>query len=128
MGTKTKVLVVDDQRDNVESMEALLRAYGYDTEGCLISPDAYERVREYDPDVVLLDIRMPGKNGWDVARQIRENIPGKRPVLIALTGEYTKGAERTLQSGLLQDFDYFLVKPADTKVLVGILEKSAHPG
>ena len=79
-------------------------------------------MREFDPDVVLLDIGLPGRNGWDVARQIREQIPGKRPMLICITGQYTKGADKILAE--MAGFDYYLVKPTDPKVLFALLDKA----
>ena len=123
-----RVLVVDDNRDIVLTMMALLRIEGHDTKACYNGSEVLNFVRDYDPDVVLLDIGLPGQSGWEVARQIRAKMPNKRPMLIGITGEYTKGADRILAE--MSGFDYYLVKPADPKVLSMILEKaaSAHPG
>ena len=119
-----RVLVVDDNRDIVLTMMALLRMEGHDSKACYNGSDVYRAVQEYDPDVVLLDIGLPGQSGWDVAQQIRTGIPGRRPVLIAITGEYTKAADRILAE--MSGFDYYLVKPADPNVLLAVLEKVRH--
>ena len=123
-----RVLVVDDNRDIVLTMMALLRLEGHDTKACYSGSEVLNYVSEYDPDVVLLDIGLPGENGWEVARQIRARTRNKRPMLIAITGEYTKAADRILAE--MSGFDYYLVKPADPKVLSMILEKAAseYPG
>ena len=120
------MLVVDDNHDMVLSLRALLRLEGHDTKGCYNGSEVLNCVQEYDPDVVLLDIALPGENGWEAARRIRAKIPGKRPMLIGITGEYTKGADRVLAE--MSGFDYYLVKPADPKVLFALLEKAGHPG
>ena len=118
---------MDDNRDIVSTMMALLNVAGYDSKGCYNGSEALTCVQEYDPDVVLLDIGLPGQSGWDVAQQIRRHKPGKRPMLIAITGEYTKAADKILAE--MSGFDYYLVKPADPKVLMTLLEKAdEHPG
>src|SRR5438132_8468026 len=101
-----RVLVVDDNRDIVLTTMALLRLEGHESKPCYDGSEVYDCVREFDPDVVLLDIGLPGRNGWDVARQIREQIPGKRPMLICITGQYTKGADKILAE--MAGFDYYL--------------------
>ena len=117
-----RVLVVDDSHDTVLTTMALLRDEGYDTNGCYSGTEVMPAVREYDPDVVLLDLALPGESGWELARQIRSQIYGKRPMLIAITGEYTKTADKILSE--MNGFDYYLVKPADPKVLFALLDKA----
>ena len=82
---------MDDNQDMVATTEALLHVHGHQTKGCYNGNDALDCVRSFDPDVVLLDIRLPGKSGWDVAQEIRKAYPGKRPMLIAVTGELSRG-------------------------------------
>lgn len=117
-----RVVVVDDQPDNVDTMLALLQAHGFDAKGCYDSLKALDCVLEHDPDAVILDLRMPGKTGIEVARDIRERIPGKRPTLIALSAEYTRTSGGVLSG--MAGFDHFFVKPADINALVAILEKT----
>ena len=114
-----RILVVDDNRDLVDSTIALLRVLGYDCHPCHSGTDAFECVRTLDPDVVILDIGLPGKSGWDVAREIRAAIPGKRPLLIGISGEFAKAADKQLAQ--TNGFDHFFAKPADPRVLVALL-------
>src|SRR5262249_47819276 len=80
------VLVVDDHHDSVESLALLLRLWGYQTVEAHDGPAALALVVARQPDVILLDIGMPGLDGYEVARRLRE-LPGTRDALIwALTG------------------------------------------
>jgi two-component system, chemotaxis family, CheB/CheR fusion protein len=119
-----RVVVVDDNRDIVLTTMALLRLEGHETKGCYSGADVLECVRAFDADAVVLDIGLPGMTGWDVARQLRVAMPGGRPLIIGITGEYTKGADRVLAE--MSGFDYYLVKPADPKVLSALVEKARH--
>lgn len=117
-----RVLVVDDNPDIVQTMSALLKLEGHDAQGCYSGADVWQCVCEYDPDAVLLDIGLPGKNGWEVAGEIRSRVPGRRPLIIAITGEYTKQTDQALAHR--RGFDHYLVKPADPKVLMALLAKA----
>ena len=76
-------------------------------------------VRDFDPDVIIMDIGMPGKDGWDAAQKLRQHNPGKRPMLIAITGQYPKDGDRIL--GELSGYDHYLIKPFDIKVLLQLV-------
>jgi len=119
-----RVLVVDDNDDIVLTMVELLTAIGHESMGCYNGEEAVECVREYDPDVVIMDIGMPVKSGWQAAQEIRAEH-GRRPVLIAVSGEYTKGSDKVLSK--IKGFDYHLTKPVDPKALVALMEKAAVP-
>lgn len=116
-----RILVVDDNRDIVLTAGMLLRAQGHHTNECYDGSEVMRCVEEYDPDVVLLDIGLPGKSGWDVAKEIRQRIPGKRPLLVGMSGGETRPADRLLATA--SGFDYFLIKPVDPKVLLALLSK-----
>lgn len=104
-----RVLVVNDYADNVESMAMLLRLYGHEVETALGGPAALRAARANPPEVVLLDISMPGMNGYEVARQLRSMFQD-RVVLIALTAHgFEEDRRRCVEAG----FDRHLVKPAD---------------
>src|SRR5580704_17702076 len=103
------VLVVNDYADNVESMAMLLRLYGHEVQTALGGPAALRAARANPPEVVLLDISMPGMDGYEVARQLRSMFQG-RVVLIALTAHgFEEDKKRCVDAG----FDRHLVKPAD---------------
>jgi CheY-like chemotaxis protein len=79
---------------------------------------ALAAIRSYQPAVVLLDLGMPGMNGLEVARRIREDPASRGIVLVALTGwGQREDRRRTTEAG----FDYHLVKPADVGMLQSIL-------
>lgn len=111
---KGRVLVVDDNRDAAESLGRLLKLLGADV--CVVNdgPSALELLRTYRPTVVLLDIGMPGMDGYEVARRIRQRSEGRDLMLIALTGwGQEEDRQRTSQAG----FDHHLIKPADMRTL-----------
>jgi CheY-like chemotaxis protein len=118
-----RVLVVDDNKDMVDTLVALLSVTGHECFPCYSGTAAFSRVKEHDPDVVVLDIRMPGMDGWTIARHIRQAIPGKRPMLIAISGEHGESGQVPTQAALV-GVDYFLVKPADHNVLLSLIEKA----
>jgi two-component system OmpR family response regulator len=121
-GRPLRVVVIDDNRDFVLTTMALLRGEGHETRACYSGSEAYDCVKEFDADVVVLDVGLPGLSGWDVARQLRARIPGKRPLIIGMTGEYAKGADHVLAQ--IAGFDYYLIKPADPNVLLALVEKA----
>ena len=120
-----RVLVVDDNLDMVETMTTLLRLERYDAKGCVFATEAMHYVREFDPHVVLLDIRMPGRSGWDIAEEIHRAFPRKRPMLIGISGERLTGGQERLPEA--KGLDYFLLKPIDTKALFALIAKAMVP-
>ena len=68
-------------------------------------------VRDFDPDVIIMDTAMPGTSGCDAAREVRQHRHGKRPVLIALAGHHPKDLAE------ISGYDYSFGRPLDTKVL-----------
>jgi two-component system response regulator MtrA len=118
-----RILVVDDDRDQVLSLTALLRGEAYDVRGLHDAADILQQVREYDPDVVILDIVMPGKTGWDAAKEIRAGLQGRKLVLIGISGEHVRGSDRALSE--MYGFDFYLMKPCDPNVLLTLLRWQA---
>jgi DNA-binding response OmpR family regulator len=82
-------------------------------------------VIDFDPDVVLLDIAMPELSGWEVARTIRARSGADRPLLIGISGEYIKGADKVLSQIL--GFDRYLVKPYAPAELLALLAPLKDP-
>jgi CheY-like chemotaxis protein len=117
-----RVLVGDDDRDTVETLLALLRAEGHDVRGVYSGLAVLDKVRDFAPDVVLLDIGMPHFNGYLVARTLRERYASARPLLIAITGR-DGPQDRTFAQ--LAGFDHHLVKPYDAGALVALLARYA---
>jgi DNA-binding response OmpR family regulator len=114
-----RVLVADDEPDTVLTLMELLREEGHEAHGVHDGVSVMPAVREFDPDVVLLDISLPGMSGWDVARTIRQVCGQERPLLIAISGVYKESADQIL--GKLAGFNYYLAKPYDPSVLLTLL-------
>jgi CheY-like chemotaxis protein len=115
-----RVLVVDDEPDSVMTLLEILRGAGYDAQGFASGKEALKALESFDPDVVVSDIAMPVVTGWHVAQEVRERMGEKRPMLIALSGRYTKGADRALAQ--IKGFDHHLTKPCDTRALLALIK------
>jgi len=114
-----RVLVVDDNRDSAESLAALLGMLGHEVDQAYDGPAALETARTRFPDLVLLDIGMPGMSGHEVARQIRAEPALLGTTLIALTGY---GSPEDRHESRAAGFDGHLVKPIDFEALQRIIE------
>jgi signal transduction histidine kinase/DNA-binding response OmpR family regulator len=113
-----RVLVVDDNEDAADSLAMVLQFLGADVRVARDGPEALEAYGSYDPSVVLLDIGMPGMDGYEVARRIRSRYPERLTTLVALTGwGQDKDRERAREAG----FDRHLVKPAAIEALKALL-------
>lgn len=113
-----RVLVVDDNADTVLGFSMLLESYGHEVRTAHNGVSAVQSAEEFQPHVILLDIGLPGLNGYEVARQVRQQPDGKNIVLIALTG-YGQDSDR--QASTEAGFDHHLVKPAKFEQLSQIL-------
>ena len=120
-----RVLVVDDNMDAAQSLAMLLKMSGHEVQIAYDGPSALEAALAYRPDVMLLDIGLPGLTGYEVAEQIRREATLKNTVLVALTG-YGRETDRKLSQEA--GFDHHLVKPADfadvQKILLAVSEKA----
>jgi signal transduction histidine kinase len=113
-----RILIVDDSRDGGESLAMLLRVLGAEVALAHSGRVALERVDSFKPDVVLLDIGMPGMDGYEVARRIRANPDNRGMSLIALTGW---GQDEDRKRSVAAGFNHHLVKPADIDQLRQLL-------
>ncbi len=113
-----RVLVVDDNADTALGYSILLRAMGHHVQTACDGPAGVQATLDFRPDIVLLDIGLPGLNGYDVARRIRQEPTLQNVVLVALTG-YGQDADR--QTSQQAGFNHHLVKPADFVKLKNIL-------
>jgi two-component system CheB/CheR fusion protein len=103
-----KVLVVDDNVDQVTMLSSVLQTDGHETRGAYTGPDALSEIKQWHPDVVLLDIGLPGLDGYEVARHVRTDPDTRDTRLIAISG-YARDADvtRSREAG----FDGHLAKP-----------------
>ena len=113
-----RVLIVDDNVDAAQLMGMLLEESGHDVRKVYDGLAALEVFAKYRPNVVLLDIGLPGIDGFEVATRMRENPDISGVVLIALTGY---GRDTDKQRSLNAGFDYFLVKPTNFKKVLQII-------
>jgi PAS domain S-box-containing protein len=113
-----RVLVVDDNVDAVAALAMLLQASGHQVQLAHTGPTGLAATRDFRPDVLLMDIGLPGLDGWRVAKRIRQQPVFGNIVLVAVTG-YGQNADR--QRSQNAGFDYHLVKPVDFEKLRQIL-------
>lgn len=121
-----RILVADDDRDSVLTLRLLLTDEGHEVRTVYSGRLVMGVVIDFDPDVVLLDIAMPEKSGWEVARTIRERRGAERPIIIGISGEYVKGPDRILAQIL--GFHHYLVKPYAPADLLALLAPLTDPG
>lgn len=112
------MLVVDDNVDAAESIAKILRLFGHEASCAYDGLSALSAAQAYRPDVIVLDIGLPGMDGYEVARRLRENAAFKRTPLVAITG-YGQDEDRmqSEQAG----FDRHLTKPVDPDALQALL-------
>jgi len=106
---KKKIMVVDDEPDVRLSVSQVLEASGYDIEQAENGSMCIEKLKTFTPDLVLLDIMMPGMSGWDVAAQIKQHENWKNIPIVFLTA---KGDDMSVGMGGMSSVDY-VVKPFD---------------
>jgi len=117
--TAYRVLIVDDYADAAISMAALLKVDGQDVRVAHDGPAALEMARDFKPRIVLLDIGLPGMNGFEVARALRAEPATRDCLLVAVSGYGQAEDQRQSQEA---GFDRHLVKPVDLMVLQEIFD------
>ncbi|HTM62651.1 MAG TPA: response regulator [Burkholderiales bacterium] len=115
---RLRIIVADDDRDHVITLAALLMDEGHEVRELYRGSEIMRMVRDFDPDVALIDISMPGMNGYDAAREIRQEFGKARPMLIAITG-WKQSSDRILAR--LAGFDHHMPKPFDPKALLELI-------
>jgi PAS domain S-box-containing protein len=120
-GRVLRVLVAEDNIDSGDSLGLLLRLYGHEVLVTRTGPAALEAAPAFRPDLVLLDIGLPGLDGFEVARRMRENPELKGVVLCALSGYTPSEADRQRPEQSL--FDHQFVKPVSLETLLELLKK-----
>ena len=118
--TRLSVLVVDDDPDTADTLTTLLHLTGYHARSAYGGIEAQRLATEEWPDVVILDLLMPGVDGWELAHRLNPGPRGKRPFFIAVTGcDGKDDRRRAREAGI----DLYLLKPVHLDALVVVLER-----
>jgi CheY-like chemotaxis protein len=116
--TPLRILVVDDLAASADTLTTLLELEGFEVKAANEGMAALQIAKDFRPDVVLLDIGLPGMNGFEVAHRLRGQPESSDALLIALTGYgEAESRSRSVQAG----FDFHMVKPADVELLLSML-------
>lgn len=122
--TGTKVLVVDDEQDTRELVATILETAGADVRVAPGANEAIEALSVFVPDVVVTDIGMPGRDGFDLLRGMRD-VDDRRVPTIALTG---RASEDDVTRAAIAGFDRYLTKPVEPSTLVTTVAELVHSG
>lgn len=110
-----KILIADDEPNIVISLEFLMKREGFEVAVAVDGDEALEKVESFQPDVLLLDVMMPKKSGFEVCEILR-SIPGHANLLIVMLT--AKGRDTEVAKGLALGADAYITKPFSTKDLV----------
>jgi DNA-binding response OmpR family regulator len=114
-----RIVVADDDRDTATTLAAILREEGHEVQTVLRGDDALDLCRLFRPDVVIADINLPGESGYAIARELRARHSELAPLLIAISGKWTKASDRLL--GKAVGFDHYLLKPCDPNEVLPLI-------
>ncbi|MGQ0650644.1 MAG: response regulator [Betaproteobacteria bacterium] len=121
-----RIIIADDDQDLVMTLVTILRNEGHDVLDVYRGDDVVPLARKFRPDVLILDIGMPGQSGYAIAQEVKADSPqNAKPLLIAISGQWKKPTDQ--QVSKLVGFDHYLVKPADPKEVIRLLEELKEP-
>jgi DNA-binding response OmpR family regulator len=115
-----RILIVDDEPNIVVALEYLLLQNGFDVRAARNGDEALAAVAEFRPDLVLLDVMMPVKDGYQVAQKIRDNPEWSGMKILMLTA---KGRETEVSKGMAVGADGYITKPFSTLDLVNEVKR-----
>jgi two-component system alkaline phosphatase synthesis response regulator PhoP len=115
-----KVLIVDDEPNIVLALEFLLEREGYQVKKAYDGQQALETLSTFIPDIIVLDVMMPGIDGFETARRIRNNPALELAKIVFLTA---KGTQRDKETGYANGAEYYLIKPFDNEVFVSTINE-----
>ena len=113
-----RILIVDDNAEAVKTTQMLLELWGHEIQTALDGPSGIKAAQIFKPEVIILDIGLPGMNGYEVAKCLRQ-LPGTEKVLLIALSGY--GQEEDLRKSKEAGFDHHLVKPADMDQLQALI-------
>jgi CheY-like chemotaxis protein len=118
-GKSKRILLVDDNEDALEMMKEMLWSAGHEVRGATSGPSALEVVKDFQPDIAILDIGLPAMDGYELAARLRAALGAQTPLLMALTGY---GQESDRARSRAAGFSLHLVKPLEASVLLQFVE------
>lgn len=122
---KRKVVIADDEPNIVTALEFLLQRAGYDVRCAANGEEALALVESYAPDLVLIDIMMPGKSGYEVCQKMRERPEWRQIKIVMVTA---KGREAEVSKGLSLGADLYVTKPFSTQELIAAIDRLLADG
>lgn len=120
-----KILLVDDEPNILVPIEFLMRQQGYEVQKAFSGKEALEVLSGYAPDVVILDVMMPGMDGFEVAKAIRKLPALRKTRILFLTA---KGAEADRNKGYSTGGEVYMTKPFDNEDLVQVVSEVLEYG
>jgi CheY-like chemotaxis protein len=114
------ILIVDDNESNLRLMQAILDAEGYPVKSAMDAEEALAVLENWRPDLILMDIQMPGIDGLELTRRLKRDPRYRQIVVVALTAYAMKGDE---QKALAAGCDGYITKPIDTRGFPAIIER-----
>jgi CheY-like chemotaxis protein len=120
---KTRILVVDDNVDTANGTARLLRLLGHEVAPAHAGREAIEIARDFNPEFILLDIGLPGMDGYEVAFRLRQEVCCKDSLIVAVSGY---GQDEDRRRSKESSFDYHLIKPLDHDALLVLLAEGGN--
>ena len=117
---QTKILLVDDEPNILVAIEFLLTKEGYQIQKAFDGQQAIEKVESFHPNIIILDVMMPGLDGFEVARRVRHMDGNDDIKIIFLTA---KGTTQDKMKGYSTGGEYYLIKPFDNDELVDLVKE-----
>ena len=120
-----KILLVDDDHDLVDSMKSIVESGGYEVAVAYDGSECLEKVNEAKPDLIILDVMMPGKDGWEVCRELKDAPTTRDIPIIMLTavGSQVRTTQYTHEGGMETEADDYFPKPVKPVDLMSRIKK-----
>ena len=121
---KARILVIDDEKAIIDIMRINLEMRGYSVAGCFDSTQALDKAMVEKPDMIILDLLMQEKNGWEVLKELKEN-EATRDITVIICSVMKRGQveDDVMKCGAAD----YLAKPFDSVSLVGVIERALNP-
>lgn len=116
--SKNKVLIIDDNPSNLKLLKVMLIVEGYVAHTAIDASDALKQLETFQPQLILMDIQLPGMDGLELTRLLKANPKYKNIIILAVTAYAMKGDE---EKALLAGCDGYITKPINTQTLPTVI-------